>query len=631
MCGLCGFVDFNKKSDQIILTNMISTLSHRGPDNLSAKIYDSQLATIGLAHARLSIIDLSVAANQPMNYKQFEIVFNGEIYNFEEIKHELIALRHTFELKSDTEVILHAYEQWGINCVEKFIGMFVIVIFDQNKNEVIFMRDRAGVKPLFVYQDKNLIVFGSELKAVIAHPNIKKSINNEAVTAYFKYSYIPAPLSIYKGITKFKSGNHGVFNISRNEFLINEYWNPYKFYAKEKNSTDSYKTAKDKVHELLKESINYRKIADVPIGVFLSGGYDSSIVAAILQKNSQEKIKTFTIGFTSGNNEAPFAKKIAKHLNTDHHEFYCNEVDALKIIHDLPFYYDEPFADSSAVPTIFVSKMAAGTVKVVISADGGDEVFFGYDDYNNIERYSNLLNKFNFKFTNKIVSISFKLLSTLYAANSFKKRKFEAGSKIFNTQNEFKDSIMFESYTTIADALICKVLKKPTKVKSNYKRNVYNFKDKMSMFLSIDYDKYLQGDMLTKVDRATMSQSIEGREPLLDHKLMEYCASLPTHYKYYNGEKKKILKDILFEYVPENIFQNKKLGFTIPIYDWLRSDLSILIDENLNEYSINETGIFNTKYILQLVRDFKNDHLPDNTIIWKLIIFQMWYKKWILN
>jgi asparagine synthase (glutamine-hydrolysing) len=632
MCGLTGFIDYTKTTSKQCLDDMIATLKHRGPNNSNSVLYETVNCNIGLAHARLSIIDLSEAANQPMQYKSLSIVFNGEIYNFNELKVELIAKGHKFNLESDTELILHAFEEWGIDCVKKFIGMFVIVIYDASTEKMYFFRDRAGVKPLYIYQKDKLFIFGSELKAIIKHPSVLKKINKEALSYYFKFGHVPSPLSIYEDISKFPSGHIGVYDLKSYDFIKYEYWNVYDLYNKEASINIDYESAKQKVEDLLISSILYRKIADVPIGVFLSGGYDSTTVAAILQKNSKEKIKTFTIGFNTGNNEAPYAKKIAAHIGSEHHEFYCDEKDALEVINELSFFYDEPFADSSAIPTTLVSKKAAELVKVVISADGGDEIFFGYDDYNNIEQYSHKLNSYSkYKSVNLLVVSILKVVVLFYPISSFKRRKLEGAIQTLSSNELIRDSIMFESYSSASDSMVKKIVKNKSKNKSIYKKNGKSFKDKMSLFIALDYNIYMQNDMLVKVDRATMSQSIEGREPFLDHRLVEYCASLPTEFKFHKGVKKRILKDILFKYIPEDLFVKNKQGFTVPIYDWLKGDLSFLIDENLNKESLEKSDLLDVNYILKLVEDFKNEKLPENNIIWKLLMFQMWYKKWMIE
>lgn len=628
MCGFTGLIDFTKSSNQQVLIDMINTLHHRGPDNNTAIIFETAHCQIGFAHARLSIIDLSEGANQPMNYKNFTIIFNGEIYNFQEIINELVALGHHFNLHSDTEMILHAYEQWGDNCVDKFIGMFSIVLYDKNLKQIIFFRDRAGVKPLYYYFENDLFLFGSELKAIVAHHKLEKTLNSDAIGQYFKYAYIAAPLTIYSNVFKLPSATIGKLDLVSKKFEFKNYWDVNKFYLKAKSKNISFEDAKIELHRLLESAINYRKVADVPIGVFLSGGIDSSLVTAILQKGSSTKVKTFTIGFEAGNNEAPFAKHIANHLNTEHHEFYCTLKEGENLIKKLSFHYDEPFADSSAIPTLFVSQMASQKVKVVLSADGGDEVFCGYNSYSQLENYTAILNKTRF-FNGKLLSLIAQIIAYFLPRTSFQKRKFKALSLIFKAPKQFQQSILFEEFQTLSNSILDKLLVKKTNLKSIFNTDVNNFQDATSMAMAIDYKNYLQYDILTKVDRATMAFSIEGREPLLDHRLIEFAAQLPTEFKFKNGVKKHILKEILYTYIPKKFMDRPKAGFSVPIYDWLKGDLSYLLDDYLNRESILESKMFNVDFIIKLVKDFKKNRLPDETLIWKLLIFQMWHKQWM--
>jgi asparagine synthase (glutamine-hydrolysing) len=628
MCGLCGFVDYSKSTDESDLKQMIKVLSHRGPDNLSHQIFKNTNYSIGLAHARLSILDLSKKANQPMQFEENVIVFNGEIYNFNEIRQELKSLGHHFDLQSDTEMILHAYNEWGKDCVHKFIGMFSIIIFDKVANKLIFIRDRAGVKPLYYYFQDDLILFGSELKAICEHSKFEKKLNSIALQHYFKLDYIPTPHTIYEGVKKFPSGSIGELNLNSKEFIISKYWDVSEGYSRENENKISYSEAKNKVHDLLKSAINYRKIADVPVGVFLSGGYDSSLVTAVLQNDSKSPIETFTIGFEEGNNEAPYAKEIAKYLGTNHHEYYCTIKDAEAIIKDIPFYYDEPFADSSAIPTMFISKKASDLVKVVISADGGDEVFCGYNTYSQMNTYSEILNKISF-LPKKPLAIIFNLISKCFPVLSFRRRKFFGLSQFYNGEKQEQDSLLFEAFKTTSDPILDAMLVNKEKGNAVLKSNKNRFKDTISMCMSIDYKNYLQEDILTKVDRATMSASIEGREPLMDHRLIEYVSRLPIDYKLQGTNKKRILKDIVHDYIPEKMMDRPKAGFSAPVYSWLKGDLSYLLDDYLRDDKIKESGVFKVDFVSKMVLKFKNNQLPDETLIWKLLMFQMWYEKWM--
>src|SRR5689334_13538260 len=391
MCGITGFIDFKRSSSEDILIRMSNAISHRGPDGEGVLFVETNDASLGLGHRRLSIIDLSSAANQPMHFDGLHVIFNGEIYNYSEIRNELIALGHTFITHSDTEVILHGWQEWGEKCIQKWRGMFAIALFNESKNELICMRDRAGVKPFYYYFNDGLFLFGSELKSLIAHPRFNKELNTDAAASFLQYGYVSSPYCIYGHTHKLPAGHILRFDLRAHDFKVKQYWNVYDYYNKPKLSID-FPDALDETEKVLSQSFEYRMVADVPVGVFLSGGYDSSCVTALLQKNSTEKIKTFTIGTTAAKlDEAPFAKEIARYLGTDHTEYYCTPQEALEIVPQLPFFYDEPFADSSAIPTILVSRLARKKVTVALSADAGDEIFAGYNRYDYISRYGNRL------------------------------------------------------------------------------------------------------------------------------------------------------------------------------------------------------------------------------------------------
>ena len=393
MCGIAGYIDFGRKTADGVLHKMTNILQHRGPDGDGHYIYKTDAAIVGLGHRRLSIIDLSAAASQPMQYKNLYVIFNGEIYNYNEIRDELIQKGHEFIRHSDTEVILHAYEEWGKDCLQKFTGMFVFILLDTEKQTVFCARDRAGVKPLHWYFHNDLFLFGSELKAFHQHPDFKKELNRDAVAAFMQFGYVPTPHSIFKHTHKLQPGHTLSVDLRSKEIKIEKYWDVIDYYNKPKLNI-SLPDAITETEKILEKAFQYRMVADVPVGVFLSGGYDSTCVTALLQKNSSAKINTFTIGVhDKGLNEAPFAKATAAHLGTNHTEYYCTTKEALEIVPELPFYYDEPFADSSAIPTTLVSRLARQKVTVALSADAGDEVFAGYNKYDYVARVKNKIDK----------------------------------------------------------------------------------------------------------------------------------------------------------------------------------------------------------------------------------------------
>lgn len=621
MCGIIGYID---KAPSVELgLQMAKALKHRGPDHQGAKLYAQNHCC--LAHARLSIIDLRAAANQPMEYGNLAIVFNGEIYNFKEIKEELKRLGHQFMLDSDTEVILHAYEEWGTSCVNHFIGMFAFAILDQEANELILFRDRAGVKPLYYYEHENCFMFASELKALYPHPDFHKELDLEGVALYFKFGYIPTPLSIFKGVKKLPPGTYLKYSISTRTCEIFNYWNVLDYYTLPK-LTLTYEEAKEQLETILKSACNYRMVSDVPVGVFLSGGYDSVGVTALLQNERTERLKTFTIGFPIGNNEAPIAKEIAHLLGTDHTEYICTPDDCKGIIPDLPYFYDEPFADNSAIPTILVSKLARRQVKVALSADAGDEIFAGYNSYTSLEKQLKYLKTV---VKSDLLSNLFMQISKITNPYSFLREKSECFAKLFKYEDYHRISVAFEGGGSLMQSLFSKIINLPYPSPS-FLQDERLIKEPISIAQVIDYLNYLPNNILVKVDRATMSVSLEGREPLLDHRIIEFAAQLPEEYKYLDGNKKRIFKDIVNKYVPKEIMDRPKTGFSMPINNWLKDDLKFLVEDNLNDSM--DKSFFNIRFISQLKELFYAGKLGhEEKTIWRLIEFQLWHKQNMSN
>ena len=630
MCGLTGFVDFAKGTSPFCLQTMTDTLAHRGPDANGVRILDTPHAQIGLGHARLSILDLSSDGKQPMSYRHLSIVFNGEIYNYKELKQELKKQGHQFITRTDTEVILHAFDAWGEQAIDRFIGMFSIAIYNAKTEKLSLFRDRAGVKPMYYFEKNGFFLFGSELKALMGHPQFKKEIDSSVLLPYFQLGYIPAPHTIFKNCYKLKPGHRLDYNMSSKSYSSMPYWNVRDYYASPKLSMD-YPEAKDALSDLLVSAFQYRMVSDVPVGVFLSGGYDSTAVASILQANQLERIKTFTIGFEEGNNEAPFAKQTAAHLGTDHYEYICTTAEAQKIIPQLPYFYDEPFGDSSAIPTSLVSQLARKEVTVALSADGGDEIFCGYTSYFNLERQLARLNQVpsalkpvlsaiagSVSITNKLVSPALQHKAHT-ALTSLDKNDYRQASQLFQKMKEKPLSYLRKFFS-----------KDVGQVSSPYDIDYKSFASPLEGAMAADYLSYLPDDILTKVDRSTMSVSLEGRDPLLDHRIIEFAARLPLDYKYGGGKNgKRILKDIVHDYVPQKMMDRPKAGFSLPIYSWLRGDLSYLVEEYLSETALARSGLFNVSFVRKQVALFMDRKLHYSPLIWYLLMFQMWWSEWM--
>ena len=633
MCGIVGLIDFKKKSSEEILTQCTDVLHHRGPDGSGGKFFETTGCQVGLGHRRLSIIDLSNAAGQPMQYKAYHIIFNGEIYNYNEIRERLIKAGHDFITHSDTEVILHAWEEWGPQMLQQFIGMFAFVIYDTQKNKLFCCRDRAGVKP-FIYSWKDgLFLFGSELKGLMKHPRFEKEIDHDALAAFMQFGYVPTPHCIFKNTFKLKPGHYLELDLATQNISTTQYWNVYDAYNKPTLDI-SYEEAVAETEKLLTSAFQYRMVSDVPVGVFLSGGYDSSCVTAILQKNNTEKIKTFTIGVPdAGLNEAPYAKEIAQHLGTDHTEYYCTHKEAIEIVPQLPFYYDEPFADSSAIPTTLVSRVAREKVTVALSADAGDEIFAGYNRYDYIVRYGKKMQqipggikKATAAIMDRIPSNSIPVLNKKYLFHS----RYEKIKSVLKNPSEKNILLSLTSHMT--DKEIRHLLKQHSqKLVTAFDSNELVKPDASSLdyVMAIDYQTYLLDDILQKVDRAGMSVSLEGREPFLDQRVIEWAAQLPLEYKYNNGEKKRILKDIVHRYIPKKIMDRPKMGFGIPIAQWLMTDLKPFVDEVFDAAYIERQHIFNNTEIQRLRNLFYSGRVEMAEKIWFILMFQMWYQQWM--
>ncbi len=633
MCGIAGFIDFKKRSTEETLAKMSCAVPHRGPDGQGVYLKETPDAAIGLGHRRLSIIDLSHAADQPMHYQGLHLIFNGEIYNYNEIRESLIALGHQFKTHSDTEVILHAWKEWSEDSIHQWRGMFSIALYDEEKNELICIRDRAGVKPFQYYWKDDLFLFGSELKSITAHPGFQKSINKNAVASFLQYGYVSYPHSIYNHTHKLAPGHLLRLNLSTKELSSRQYWNVYDYYNKPKLKI-SLPEAIEETEKILQKSFELRMVADVPVGVFLSGGYDSSCVTALLQKGSTEKLKTFTIGSADEKlNEAQYAKEIAARLGTDHTEYYCTAKEALDIIPDLPFYYDEPFADSSAIPTILVSRMAREKVTVALSADAGDEIFAGYNRYDYISRYGNKLQSIPAPLR-KLAAAAMEKVSSESIPYFNKKMAFHSRyDKLKNLLNDPSPSELLKNLSQVfnkkdIDRLFSgSVTELPTAHSSTGLKQ--EFYDPLAYMMAVDYQTYMVDDILQKVDRATMSASLEGREPFLDQHIIEWAAQLPSHYKYHNGEKKYILKQIVHKYIPESIMNRPKMGFGIPVESWLTNELKDLVQEYLSDASLKAHGLFDGAEVAKIVADFYSGRTEKYLKVWYLLMFQMWYKKWM--
>jgi asparagine synthase (glutamine-hydrolysing) len=622
MCGISGYFSFANKFSKTDLHAMTDALAHRGPD-ASGYYMDN---VVGLGHRRLSIIDLSENANQPMHSSdnRYVMVYNGEVYNYREIATELKQNFNTnFKTSSDSEVILEAYANYGPECVQKLNGMFAFAIYDKIKEELFVCRDRVGIKPFYYYWNGSDFAFASELKALTLVPEIPLEINKNAVFKFLHLGFVPSPLSIYQSIKKLESGTW--IKISKNKFESKKYWSLQQ-QVTEKIITKE-KEAIVKLSDLLMSSVQYQIKSDVPFGVFLSGGIDSSLVTANAVNLSGIKVNTFSIGFEENKyNESVYAKAIANHLGTNHHEFIVSYKNAIELIDTVFEAYSEPFADSSSIPTMLVSKLAKQHVTVTLSGEGGDELFFGYGAYIWAKRLNQPLVKGFRQPIAKLLSSSGTKFQRHADYFKYPSENLKYSHILSQEQYYFSLSEIDELLSADFDNHNAKDIEQLENIgiELDHLRRDLNPMEKQALF---DLNVYLQDDLLTKVDRASMQFSLETRVPYLDHRIIQFALNLSPQLKYKNGTTKYILKEILYQYVPKKFFDRPKQGFAIPLEKWLKKELHFLIEEYLSKETIERFGYVNYEYVDNLKKDFINgkDYLYNR--IWILIVLHKWLVK----
>ena len=633
MCGIAGYITKKEFNHEEVITKITASFSYRGPDDHGFFVDKNETDFVVLGHRRLSIIDLSNAGHQPMVFEHLSVVFNGEIYNYKEIKTELTKLGHQFTSNSDTEVILHAYLEWGNKAVHKFIGMFAFAIYDKKNNKVKLFRDRTGVKPLYYSQINNELIFSSEIKGIIAYPQFQKKISKQGASLFFKYGYILGEQTIYEGVKKLLAGHFLEFDLQNQSTKIEKYWEVLDYYNQPTLELD-YKEAKKQLKEILLDSINLRMVADVPVGLFLSGGYDSSLVASLLKQSGYGNIETFTIGFEDKKyDESNQAKEIANHLGLKNHLLYCKNQDARDILPNLPKYYDEPFADISSIPSILLSQFASKQVKVVLSADAGDEIFAGYEFYRRAMAYQkNFSPLHSFKHSS---AFALELLNNIVPKDKARvKHNLKGLAEIIKSPKN-KATINYHHLFSQKnnDQLVYNLLGKFTSIPKTSFDTVYDELNKKNLalnnILAVDYKTYLVDNILTKIDRATMSASIEGREPLLDHRIVEFAARLPESYKFHNGKQKIILKDICHDDIPENLINRPKKGFDLPLYQWLNNELKDFSIEYLSAEKSQKAGILNPAFVEYVKKEFFKGNHHYNDMAWYIITFNNWANYWL--
>ena len=591
MCGIVGFVS-NRKSVKN-LEEATQAISHRGPD--ADGYYYNNEQGIGLGHRRLSILDLSQAANQPFTSQcgRYTMVFNGEIYNYKELQHEIKRNKAiVFSTNGDTEVLIEAFSLWGYRCVDKLEGMFACAIWDREGRKLYLIRDRLGIKPLYYYHYASELAFASELKALRSMSVANLDYDYQAVANFLHLGFIPAPQSIYRQIRKFPSGTIGIYENGKLRFEC--YWS-----AKDRilpTVISDEQEAKTGLKELLTEAVKKRLIADVPLGTFLSGGVDSSLITAVAQSLKEQPVKTFSIGFRESKfDESKYAAQIAKYLGTEHYEFILSEQESIDKVVNLLDIYDEPFADSSAVPMLLVSQMARKHVKVVLSGDGGDEQFFGYGSYQWAKRLDN-----------PFIKIGRHPLHWLLK-NSGNNRFRRAASLFAYPKGEIKSHIFSQEQYFFTRREIDELLMPEYKQCPTVAEKYPDFSRKLTSAEQqafFDIQHYLQEDLLTKVDRASMHHGLEVRVPLLDHQLVQFSLNLKPSLKYRGGTAKYLLKEILYDYIPATYFQRPKWGFAIPLMKWLKTELYFLLEEDISDQKVKDAGLVKPEVVRNLICRF---------------------------
>ncbi len=634
MCGIAGFLELERRPGtqelEAIAGAMAGKLAHRGP-NARGVFVDAD-AGLAFGHTRLSIIDLSPAGAQPMTSScgRYVITYNGEIYSSDELKPELEALGHRFRGHSDTEVIVEAIAEWGVRAtVERLIGMFAFAVWDRKDRRLSLVRDRLGIKPLYWGRQNGRVIFGSELKAFEVLPDWQPELNQDALASYLRFSYVPSPHSIYRGIEKLAPG-HGVSIDADGQCDTWSYWSLRDIAERGKQapidlSDDEAATA---LESLLGDAVKRRLVSDVPLGAFLSGGIDSSTVAAMMRTKSNATVRTYSIGFDEkGFDEAPHAKSVARHLGTEHTELYMSPREALNVIPELPTIYDEPFADSSQVATYLLSKLTRQHVTVALSGDGGDELFAGYTRHRFAHSLARLPESVGRGLACSLSVAGPSLWDRVFSVLPAKKRPSLAGDKMLKTASMLREGGK-GAYRSLVSAW-----DRPEKI-ARRGRELHGpifdpalataLPDPLDRMQYLDTLTYLPDDILTKVDRASMAVALEVRVPILDHRVVEFSWRLPRRFKMRRGKGKWLLRQVLYRHVPQHLVERPKSGFAIPIASWLRGPLKPWASELLSEKRLSAGGLFDPAPILARWREHLDGRRNWHASLWAVLMFQAW-------
>ncbi len=626
MCGIAGFVERDvtgtrgaAEENTAVLDRMCRRIAHRGPDDQGMFLSGG----VALGMRRLSIIDLK-GGHQPLSGcdERVTIVFNGEIYNYRELKRELEARGHKFHTHSDTETIVHAYEEFGTKCVEHLRGMFAFALWDERARELFIARDRVGKKPLYyTVTQSGALVFGSELKSLLEHPFVESEMDADALDAYLSFGYVPDPLCIFRGIHKLPPGHH--LRFAKGRITIEQYWD-FEYEPVAAKREEEYL---EELRALLDEAVRLRLVSDVPLGAFLSGGVDSSAVVGLMSRHMSQPVKTFSIGFNEDTyNELKYARVAAKHFGTDHHEFIVTP-DICEIVDELVWHFDEPFADSSAIPTYMVSKLAREHVTVVLSGDGGDELFAGYTRYVRDRSRSHLARLPRVVREGVMQPLSARLPHGAWGRNYLRNVSLAPLERYIDSISIFTDLNKHALYTSDFERRLGGA-NKGRELFQSFAESV-DTGDAIDPLLYLDSKTYLPGDILTKVDRMSMAVSLEARVPLLDHKLIEFVTRIPASLKMKGLETKYIFKQAVRGLVPDEILNRPKQGFGVPVQEWINSQLRERIQDTLTDRRTRERGFFDARYVSLLLDEHARGRRDHSHPLWALMMLELWHRTFV--
>lgn len=645
MCGIAGLWDRRAGSDEATLHDlarrMIAPIAHRGPD--SSGVWTDPAAGLGFGHLRLAIVDLTPAGAQPMVSASGRtvITYNGEVYNTAELRPELEARGIRFRGHSDTEVIVEACEAWGVEAaVKRFIGMFAFALWDRADRRLTLVRDRLGIKPLYWSANGNLVLFGSQPKALVAHPAWETRLDQVALRDYLRFGYVPSPQAIYEGMRQVEPGSIVEIDAS-GRTTERRYWDlaevATRGVSRRRDAADETALSHE-LESLLRDAIRLRMIADVPLGAFLSGGIDSSTVVALMQAESNRPVKSFSIGFHEGSHdEAVHAKAVAAHLGTEHRELYLSPAEAREVIPSLPEWYDEPFADSSEIPTHLVARLARQEVTVALSGDGGDELFAGYVRYTQApalwRRSTSLPDPLRHLMAAAIRAVPPRAWDCLAALLPQSVRPPQVGRRAHKLADMFGApdlETLYRSVIAYWNDPETAMRRRDLPAGPVWRRPVpAAITDPVERMQFLDTITYLPDDILAKVDRATMAIGLEARVPLIDHRVVEFAWSLPPALKAANGQGKRLLRQVLYRHVPRQLVERPKMGFAVPISTWLMGPLRDWVESLIAEDRLRREGIFDPAPIRRIWAEHRSGRRNHEAQLWTLLMFQAWHERWM--